>query len=132
MAGDNGTFDGQGAVWWEWFESGTLNYSRPHIIELVSSENILISNLTFLNAPSVNIHPVYCSHVHIRKVLIETTVDSPYVLGVVPGTKPFRHVLALGISGIGSVRVFRVSGSSGKGLEDPFTIWPIFGLVRFI
>ncbi|CAN6810993.1 unnamed protein product [Brassica oleracea var. botrytis] len=84
ITGDNGTFDGQGAVWWEWFESGTLNYSRPHIIELVSSKNILISNLTFLNAPSVNIHPVYCSHVHIRKVLIETTVDSPYVLGVVP------------------------------------------------
>ncbi|XP_056853382.1 probable polygalacturonase [Raphanus sativus] len=84
ITGDNGTFDGQGAPWWEWFESGALNYSRPHIIELVSSKNILISNLTFLNAPSVNIHPVYCSHVHIRKVLIKTTIDSPYVLGVVP------------------------------------------------
>ncbi|KAJ0264271.1 Pectin lyase-like superfamily protein [Hirschfeldia incana] len=84
ITGDNGTFDGQGAAWWKWLESGTLNYSRPHIIELVSSKNILISNLTFLNAPSVNIHPVYCSNVHIKKVLIETTVDSPYVLGVVP------------------------------------------------
>ncbi|XP_010465709.1 PREDICTED: probable polygalacturonase [Camelina sativa] len=84
ITGDNGTFDGQGAAWWEWLESGSLNYSRPHIIEFVSSKNILISNLTFLNAPSINIHPVYCSHVHIHKVLIETSVDSPYVLGVSP------------------------------------------------
>ncbi|KAL1223702.1 putative polygalacturonase [Cardamine amara subsp. amara] len=84
ITGDNGTFDGQGAAWWEWLESGSLNYSRPHLIEFVSSKNILISNLTFLNAPSVNIHPVYCSQVHIKKVLIETPVDSPYVLGIVP------------------------------------------------
>ncbi|CAN8259067.1 unnamed protein product [Cochlearia groenlandica] len=84
ITGNNGTFDGQGAAWWKWLESGTLNYSRPHIIEFVSSRRIFISNLTFLNAPSVNIHPVYCSQVHIRKVLIETTVDSRYVLGIVP------------------------------------------------
>ena len=29
------------------------------------------------------------------------------------------------------VRVFWVSDSSGRGLEDPFTIGPIFGSVRF-
>ncbi|KAG7577535.1 Glycoside hydrolase family 28 [Arabidopsis thaliana x Arabidopsis arenosa] len=84
ITGENGTFDGQGAAWWEWLETGSLNYSRPHIIEFVSSKHILISNLTFLNAPSINIHPVYCSQIHIRKVLIETSVDSPYVLGVAP------------------------------------------------
>ncbi|XP_010548972.1 PREDICTED: probable polygalacturonase [Tarenaya hassleriana] len=84
ITGDNGTFDGQGSVWWEWLESGSLNYTRPHLVEFVSSKDIFISNVTFRNAPASNIHPVYCSHVHIRKVLIETTVDSPYVLGVVP------------------------------------------------
>ena len=60
--GNNGTIDGQGSVWWENFSSHSLNYSRPHIVEFISSNDIIISNLTFLNSPAWNIHPVYCRY----------------------------------------------------------------------
>lgn len=58
--GDNGTIDGQGSVWWGWFHAHTLNFSRPHLVEIVGSNDIVISNLTFLNSPAWSIHPVYC------------------------------------------------------------------------
>lgn len=57
--GENGTIDGQGHIWWESYLSHSLNYSRPHILEIVSSTDILISNLTLLNPPAFSIHPVY-------------------------------------------------------------------------
>ncbi|KAK3026935.1 hypothetical protein RJ639_040341 [Escallonia herrerae] len=60
ITGDNGTINGQGSVWWNWFQNKTLNYTRPHLVELINSTEVLISNLTFLNSPFWNIHPVYC------------------------------------------------------------------------
>lgn len=66
ITGNNGTIDGQGSVWWENFSSHSLNYSRPHIVEFISSNDIIISNLTFLNSPAWNIHPVYCSNVWVQ------------------------------------------------------------------
>jgi len=59
VKGDNGTIDGQGAFWWHQFHKKTLNYTRPYLIELMFSDNIQISNLTLLNSPSWNVHPVY-------------------------------------------------------------------------
>lgn len=61
--GDNGTINGQGSVWWDWFNSRTLNYSRPHLVEIVASKDVVVSNLTFVNSPAYNIHPVYCRFV---------------------------------------------------------------------
>ncbi|KAG5379876.1 hypothetical protein IGI04_027718 [Brassica rapa subsp. trilocularis] len=61
VIGENGTIDGQGSVWWDWFRHGELNYTRPHIVELINTTGLIISNLTFLNSPFWNIHPVYCS-----------------------------------------------------------------------
>ncbi|XP_021291411.1 probable polygalacturonase isoform X1 [Herrania umbratica] len=84
ITGDNGTIDGQGSVWWEWFTSHSLNYSRPHLVEFVSSEDILVSNITFLNAPAYNIHPVYCSNVHIHNISVYAPPASPYTVGIVP------------------------------------------------
>ncbi|WOL12164.1 putative polygalacturonase [Canna indica] len=84
ITGDNGTIDGQGSVWWEWFHSQVLNYSRPHLLELVGSSDIVISNLNFLNPPAWSIHPVYCSNVEIRNITIHASSDSPYTNGIVP------------------------------------------------
>lgn len=84
ITGDNGTIDGQGSVWWDWFSSHSLNYSRPHLLEFISSEKILISNITLLNAPAYNIHPVYCSNVHIHNISVYAPQGSPYTVGVVP------------------------------------------------
>lgn len=60
ISGHNGTIDGQGKMWWELWWNRTLQYTRGHLLELMNSNNILISNLTFLNSPFWTIHPVYC------------------------------------------------------------------------
>ncbi|KAG0471806.1 hypothetical protein HPP92_016352 [Vanilla planifolia] len=84
ITGDNGTIDGKGSGWWDSFRSHTLNYSRPHLVELVHSNDITISNLTFLNPPAWAIHPVYCRNVEIQNVTIDAPSDSPFTDGIVP------------------------------------------------
>uniref|UniRef100_M4DVW2 Pectate lyase superfamily protein domain-containing protein n=1 Tax=Brassica campestris TaxID=3711 RepID=M4DVW2_BRACM len=84
VTGDNGTIDGQGLLWWDRFNSHSLKHSRPHLVEFVSSEDVTVSNLTFLNAPAYTIHSVYCSHVYINKVTATTSPESPYTIGIVP------------------------------------------------
>ena len=59
VSGENGTIDGQGELWWQKFHKGELKYTRPYLIEIMYSENIQISNLTLVNSPSWNVHPVY-------------------------------------------------------------------------
>ncbi|KAL5209427.1 hypothetical protein ABZP36_005050 [Zizania latifolia] len=84
ITGANGTIDGQGAIWWDWFHNRTLNYTRPHLVELMYSTNVVISNLTFTNSPFWNIHPVYCSQVLIQHVTILAPLNSPNTDGIVP------------------------------------------------
>nr|QDK56823.1 polygalacturonase [Mangifera indica] len=84
ITGDNGTIDGQGKIWWNWFQSGTLDYTRPHLVELMNSTGVVISNLTFLNSPFWTLHPVYCSHVKVRNVTILAPLDSPNTDGIDP------------------------------------------------
>ncbi|XP_058723515.1 probable polygalacturonase [Vicia villosa] len=84
ITGNNGTIDGMGMVWWEWYNSHSLNHSRPHLVEIISSDFVVVSNLTFLNAPAYSIHPVYCSNVHIQNVSISTPPEAPYTAGIVP------------------------------------------------
>ncbi|XP_047091254.1 probable polygalacturonase [Lolium rigidum] len=84
ITGNNGVIDGQGSVWWDWLRSHELNHSRPHLVEFLYSEEIVISNLTFLNSPAWSIHPVYCSNVKVHNVTIKTSLDAPFTDGIVP------------------------------------------------
>ncbi|KAL4202971.1 hypothetical protein AMTRI_Chr02g223940 [Amborella trichopoda] len=84
ITGENGTIDGQGFIWWDWFRNHTLDYTRPHLVEMMHSKGVLISNLTFLNSPFWAIHPVYCSHVHVQNVTILAPPDSPNTDGIDP------------------------------------------------
>ncbi|KAF5174873.1 Polygalacturonase [Thalictrum thalictroides] len=84
ITGDNGTIDGQGSVWWNWFRNESLNFTRPHLVELRNSIGVVISNLTFLNSPFWAIHPVYCSHVLVQNVTILAPLDSPNTDGIDP------------------------------------------------
>lgn len=92
ITGDNGTIDGQGSVWWDYFHSHSLNYSRPHLIELVNSDGVLISNLTFLNPPAWAIHQVYCSNLKVQNVTIKAPSDSPFTNGIVPDSCSDIHI----------------------------------------
>ncbi|KAL6594994.1 hypothetical protein ACP70R_048097 [Stipagrostis hirtigluma subsp. patula] len=54
ITGANGTIDGQGAVWWDWFHNHTLNYTRPPLVELIAdcfcpmNSQVLVQHLTIL------------------------------------------------------------------------------------
>ncbi|XP_074560393.1 putative polygalacturonase [Curcuma longa] len=84
ITGGNGTVNGQGSVWWDWFRNNTLDYTRPHLIELMYSTGVVISNLTFIDSPFWAIHPVYCSQVLIQNVTILAPSDSPNTDGIDP------------------------------------------------
>ncbi|KAH7516910.1 hypothetical protein FEM48_Zijuj09G0005400 [Ziziphus jujuba var. spinosa] len=84
IAGDNGTIDGQGSIWWNWFHNKTLNYTRPHLVEFIHSNAVLISDLTFLNSPFWTIHPAYCSQVTVQNVTILAPLESPNTDGIDP------------------------------------------------
>ncbi|XP_077228754.1 pectin lyase-like superfamily protein [Tasmannia lanceolata] len=84
ITGENGTIDGQGDVWWNMWRQGSLQFTRPNLIELMHSRDIIISNVVFRNSPFWNIHPVYCSNVVIRYVTILAPYDSPNTDGIDP------------------------------------------------
>ncbi|XP_066314553.1 probable polygalacturonase [Miscanthus floridulus] len=84
ITGENGTIDGQGSAWWDMWKKGTLPYTRPHLLELMSSSDIIVSNVVFQDSPFWNIHPVYCSNVVIRNVTILAPHDSPNTDGIDP------------------------------------------------
>ncbi|XP_051142163.1 probable polygalacturonase isoform X2 [Andrographis paniculata] len=84
ITGNNGTIDGQGLVWWELYSNHSLNYSRPHLVELNGSDNVVISNLTFVDAPAWSIHSVYSTKLLVQNITVYTPPDSPRTSGVIP------------------------------------------------
>lgn len=84
ITGQKGTIDGQGRMWWDLWWNRTLEHTRGHLVELMNSHNILISNLTFLNSPFWTIHPVYCSNVVIKDMTILAPLNAPNTDGIDP------------------------------------------------
>ncbi|MCL7044046.1 hypothetical protein MKW94_021541 [Papaver nudicaule] len=86
ITGDNGTIDGQGASWWGKYLNNTLTYTRPYLIEIMFSNQIQISNITLLNSPSWNVHPIYSKNIIIQglTILAEVVPISPNTDGINP------------------------------------------------
>ncbi|XP_077247408.1 putative polygalacturonase [Tasmannia lanceolata] len=84
ITGDNGTIDGQGKMWWDKFKAKELKYTRGYLIEIMYSDQILISNLTLVNSPSWHVHPVYSSNVIVKGITILAPVDVPNTDGINP------------------------------------------------
>ncbi|KAL6848861.1 hypothetical protein ACP4OV_021444 [Aristida adscensionis] len=84
ITGENGTIDGQGSVWWDMWKKRTLPFTRPHLLELMYSTDVIVSNVVFQDSPFWNIHPVYCSNVVITNVTILAPHDSPNTDGIDP------------------------------------------------
>ncbi|XP_059651364.1 probable polygalacturonase [Cornus florida] len=84
ITGDNGTIDGQGAFWWQQFHGKKLKYTRPYLIEIMHSDTIQISNLTLVNSPSWNVHPVYSSNILVQSITILAPITSPNTDGINP------------------------------------------------
>nr|GEV35473.1 probable polygalacturonase [Tanacetum cinerariifolium] len=84
ITGQNGTIDGRGKMWWDLWWNRTLEHTRGHLVEIMNSRNILISNLTFRNSPFWTIHPVYCSNVVIKDLTILAPLKAPNTDGIDP------------------------------------------------
>lgn len=84
ITGQNGSIDGQGRMWWELWWNRTLEHTRGHLLELVNSSNILITNVTLLNSPFWTVHPVYCNNVVIKNVTVLAPLHSPNTDGIDP------------------------------------------------
>ncbi|CAN1139993.1 Probable polygalacturonase, partial [Linum perenne] len=82
FSGANGTIDGQGELWWKTYRAGELNYTRPYLIELMYSSDIQISNLTLMNSPSWNVHPVYSSNILVKGLTILAPVTCANTDGI--------------------------------------------------
>ncbi|MCO5613016.1 hypothetical protein L7F22_067289 [Adiantum nelumboides] len=84
ITGDNGTIDGQGDVWWEMWKNWTLVHTRGHLIEFITSEKIVLSNIVLRNSPFWTVHPVYCNNFRVRNVTILAPWDAPNTDGIDP------------------------------------------------
>ncbi|KAI7735903.1 hypothetical protein M8C21_029074 [Ambrosia artemisiifolia] len=84
ITGNNGTINGQGSPWWVKFRAGQLKYTRPYLIEIMYSDSIQISNLTLIDSPSWNVHPIYSSNIIIQGITILAPVRSPNTDGINP------------------------------------------------
>nr|XP_043639307.1 probable polygalacturonase [Erigeron canadensis] len=84
ITGENGTIDGHGKMWWDLWWNRTLEHTRGHLVEIMNSRNIFISNLTFRNSPFWTIHPVYSSNVVIKDMTILAPLNAPNTDGIDP------------------------------------------------
>ncbi|KAL9294351.1 putative glycoside hydrolase, family 28, pectin lyase/virulence factor [Arabidopsis thaliana] len=84
ITGNNGTINGQGQYWWDKFKKKQFKITRPYLIEILFSKNIQISNITLIDSPSWNIHPVYCNNVIVKSVTVLAPVTVPNTDGINP------------------------------------------------
>ncbi|GAV76306.1 Glyco_hydro_28 domain-containing protein, partial [Cephalotus follicularis] len=84
VTGNNGTVDGQGAPWWDKFKQKKLNATRPYLLEIMYSDQVQISDITFTNSPSWHVHPIYCRNLLIQGVTILAPVTVPNTDGINP------------------------------------------------
>ncbi|XP_073314473.1 probable polygalacturonase [Primulina huaijiensis] len=116
ITGNNGTIDGQGSIWWQLLNTLSLNHSRPHLVEFIGSNTVVVSNLTFLNAPAWNIHPAYCSNFLVQNITVYAPPDSPYTSGIVPDSSQYICIENSSIS-IGYDAVSLKSGWDEYGIS---------------
>ncbi|KAL9225340.1 hypothetical protein vseg_001280 [Gypsophila vaccaria] len=84
ITGGNATIDGQGEYWWKKFKKEELKLTRPYLIEIMYSDQVQIFNLTLLNSPSWNVHPIYSSNIIIKNITVLAPVKSPNTDGINP------------------------------------------------
>ncbi|KAI3988672.1 hypothetical protein MKX01_027036, partial [Papaver californicum] len=122
ITGENGTIYGQGDMWWNMWRQKTLGYTRPNLIELMNSKNIIISNVKFVNSPFWNIYPVYCS-VCIEDFYIATEDDLVAVksgwdeYGIAYGRKS-SDIIIRRISGLSPYAGIAIGSEASSGVQN--------------
>ena len=129
MLGDDGVIDGQGLVWWNWFSSHSLNYSRPHLVEFEDSQYVVVSNLTFLNTPAYNIHPVYCRYATTTSDQFLLPLLIVFTLLICPFADCQRICIEYKFFMCSNVYVYNISVYAPS--ESPYTVGIVPGLLCF-
>jgi len=112
--GPASVLDGQGEYWWARKRTHVEKYTRGHLIELMYTQNVEISDLTMRNSPFWNTHIYDSDNVHIHGVSIQAPDDSPNTDGWDPDSS--RNVL--------------IENSTYRGGDDCIAIksgWDCFG-----
>lgn len=86
----------------------------PPFVQLLESENILISGVSFINAPLWTINPVGCKDIRIDGVIIENTTTTWNADGIVPSSCQNVSISNCNIS-VGSDCISLKSGRDGSG-----------------
>ncbi len=112
--GASSVIDGRGSYWWQRHKSKVERYTRGHLIELMYSTRVEISDLMMRDSPFWNTHIYDCDDVHVHGVEIVAPDDSPNTDGWDPDSS--RNVL--------------IENSTYRGGDDCVAIksgWDCFG-----
>jgi len=86
-----GIINGQGAVWWEGYKNGTIT-NRPMLVFPSHITGLVISYITLLDAPMVNLSPQNSVNVEIFLINITAPESSPNTDGIDPASCTNVHV----------------------------------------
>ncbi|KAM3244304.1 hypothetical protein ACQJBY_055938 [Aegilops geniculata] len=85
ITGHNGSINGQGEVWWLKHRRRMLKNTRPPLVQLMWSKDIVITNITLLNSPFWHFHPYDCTNVTVSDVTILAPISgAPNTDGIDP------------------------------------------------
>ncbi|KAF3328538.1 Polygalacturonase [Carex littledalei] len=76
-----GTIDGQGAIWWDYF----VHYSyvcSSQLIDFDGCNNLALSNITLMNGPRRHLAFHQCTHLTVKGITITAPGDSPNTDGI--------------------------------------------------
>lgn len=91
LSGHNGTINGQGQTWWTKYKRRALNFTRPPLVQLMWSKDIIISNITLLDSPFWTFHPYDCKNITVSNAtIIAPLVGAPNTDGIDPGNETFK------------------------------------------
>ncbi|KAJ1437113.1 Pectin lyase fold/virulence factor [Sesbania bispinosa] len=86
ITGHNGTINGQGQTWWTKYRQKLLNHTRGPLVQILWSNDIVITNITLRDSPFWTLHPYDCKNVTIKNVTILAPVShAPNTDGIDPG-----------------------------------------------
>ncbi|CAN6274204.1 unnamed protein product [Urochloa humidicola] len=85
ITGHNGSINGQGEVWWMKHRRRMLNNTRPPLVQLMWSKDIIVASITLRDSPFWHFHPYDCTNVTVSNVTIVSPVSgAPNTDGIDP------------------------------------------------
>eukprot|EP00928_Gymnodinium_smaydae_P088064 TRINITY_DN72211_c0_g1_i1.p1 TRINITY_DN72211_c0_g1~~TRINITY_DN72211_c0_g1_i1.p1 ORF type:complete len:526 (+),score=106.90 TRINITY_DN72211_c0_g1_i1:102-1679(+) len=86
LTGDRGRIDGGGPRWWSAKQNPATwdGITLPHLVEVLHTRGLEISNLDLTNSPLWTVHPFACTDVIVRDVTILNPVSAHNTDGINP------------------------------------------------